>query len=200
MRVKIRDARYEGTFPFTLPGLPQFAVAGRSNVGKSSLINTLIGRKSLVRTSKVPGKTRAINFFRVDMVDLPSICLVDLPGYGYTKSPKGMSKSWNELASQYLSHNEDLKLVILLVDIRRDLKDEEFMLIDLIGRTKAKVLLVATKTDKLGYQQQRKRSSEISRQSGMEPVITSAHTGTGMDILWQHILDSLPDKSHERSE
>lgn len=192
MRVKIRDARYIGTFPFKTPGLPQFAFAGRSNVGKSSLINTLIGRKSLVRTSKVPGKTRSINFFQIDMVELPSICLVDLPGYGYAKVQKGMSTSWNELAAQYLSHNKDLRLVLLLVDIRRDLKDEEFLLIDLIGRTKAKLLLVATKVDKLGYELLRRRSSEISRQSGMDPVITSAHTGSGMDIIWQHILDTLP--------
>ena len=122
MRVKIRDASVTGDLPFHAPGLPQFAFAGRSNVGKSSLINTLLDRKSLVRTSKVPGKTRAVNFFQVDMVDLPSICLVDLPGYGYAKAPKGMSKSWNELASQYLSHNEDLKLVMLLVDITEGLE------------------------------------------------------------------------------
>jgi GTP-binding protein len=189
--VKIRDARYVGTFPFQIPGLPQFAFAGRSNVGKSSLINTLIGRRSLVRTSKVPGKTRAINFFRVDMVDLPSICLVDLPGYGYAKAHKSLSTSWSELAAQYLLGSKDLSLVMLLIDIRRDLKEEEFLLIDFIGKMKVKVLLVATKMDKLTYEQQKKRSSDISRQSGMDPVITSAHTGSGMDILWQHILETL---------
>jgi GTP-binding protein len=193
MKVKIRDARFAAPFPVKLPGLPQVAFAGRSNVGKSSLINTLLNRKSLVKTSKIPGKTQMINFFRVDMVDYPSIYLVDLPGYGYAKAPKEVSRSWNDLISRYLTKNKDLRLVMLLVDIRRDLKDEEFMLMELIAGTRAQVLLVATKTDKLGFEQQRKRTSEIIRQTGRGPVITSANTGLGMDILWENILSSIQD-------
>jgi len=192
MKVKIHDALFAGPFPHQKPGLPQFAFAGRSNVGKSSLINRLVSRKSLVKTSKLPGKTQAINFFRVDMVGHPSVYLVDLPGYGYAKAPKEVSSTWNSLVARYISGNNDLKLVMLLVDMRRDLKDEEFLLIDLIRKTSATVLLVGTKVDKLGYEEQQRRSCELLGQSGMELVITSAQTGIGMDVIWKHILDTLP--------
>jgi len=191
MNVKIRDASFDGVFPYHKAGLSQFAFAGRSNVGKSSLINRLVNRKSLVRTSKVPGKTRAVNFFRVDLVDLPSIYLVDMPGYGYSKVPKSMSYEWIDLITKYLSGNQELKLVLLLVDIRRDLESEEHMIIDLMGKTSSKVLMVATKTDKLPYSQRLKRISELSGQSGFSPVITSSHTGDGMGELWTHILESI---------
>lgn len=191
MKVKIRDAVFSSVFPHHAPGLPQFAFAGRSNVGKSSLINRLVGRKSLVRTSKVPGKTRAVNLFRVDLVDLPPVYLADLPGYGYAKVSKSMSSQWGDLIARYLTDNRDLKIVMLLVDIRRDLQDEERMLMDLMERSKTKVVLVATKTDKLPYAQRMKRVSELSRQTSLEPVITSAATGDGMDELWSRITGCL---------
>jgi GTP-binding protein len=194
MKVKIRDAQFAAPFPVKLPSLPQFAFAGRSNVGKSSLINTLVNRKSLVKTSKVPGKTQMINFFRVDMVERPSIYLVDLPGYGYAKAPKDISRSWNDLIARYLVNNPDLRMVMLLVDIRRDLKDEEFMLIDLMSRTQAKLLLVATKTDKLNFEQKKKRAAELQQQAGRAPIITSSQTASGMDILWENIINSIRDK------
>lgn len=191
MKVKIRDAAFAGVFPHHSAGLPQFAIAGRSNVGKSSLINKLLNRKSLVRTSKVPGKTRAVNLFKVDLVDHPSLYLVDLPGYGYAKVSRTTSHEWSELVARYFSDNHELRLVMLLVDIRRDLQDEERLLVDLINKTKAKVVLVATKTDKLGYAQMLKRASELSRQCGLTPVITSSATGDGMEELWALIISSL---------
>jgi GTP-binding protein len=191
MKVKIRDASFAGVFPHHTAGLPQFAFAGRSNVGKSSLINKLLNRKALVRISKVPGKTRAVNLFRVDLVDLPSIYLVDLPGYGYAKVSKTISHEWGSLISQYLSNNNELRLVMLLVDIRRDLEDEERLLIELIAESSAKVVLVATKTDKLNYSTRLKRSSELSNQCGLPLVMTSADTGDGMDELWTQIVSSL---------
>lgn len=191
MKVKVRDASFAGVFPHHSAGLPQFAFAGRSNVGKSSLINKLLNRKALVRISKVPGKTRAVNFFKIDLVDLPSIYLVDLPGYGYAKVSRTISHEWGDLISKYLSNNHELKLVMLLVDIRRDLEDEERMLIELMAGSKAKVVLVATKTDKLNYGQRLKRASELSRQCGLSPLITSAAKGDGMDELWTQIITSI---------
>ncbi|HVN71634.1 MAG TPA: ribosome biogenesis GTP-binding protein YihA/YsxC [Desulfomonilia bacterium] len=191
MKVKIRNAVFAGVFPHHTAGLPQFAFAGRSNVGKSSLINKLLNRKSLVRMSKVPGKTRAVNLFRVDLVDHPSIYLVDLPGYGYAKAPKSMSNDWGDVITKYLSDNQELKLVLLLVDIRRNLESQERMIIDLMGKTPSKLVLVATKTDKLPYSRRLKRSSELSGQCGLSAVVTSAHTGDGMDELWTHIIGSL---------
>lgn len=193
MKVKVRDAVFAGVHPHNTTGLPQFAFAGRSNTGKSSLINRLVGRKSLVRTSKVPGKTRAVNLFRVDLVDLPSIYLVDLPGYGYAKAPKHVSAGWQDLIMQYLRGNPGLRLVMLLVDIRRDMGEEERTLIDLMAGSGARVVLVATKADKLGFGQRMKRSSEISRQCGLAPVITSAATGDGMDDLWSIITSALAE-------
>ena len=191
MKVKVRDASFAGVFPHHSAGLPQFAFAGRSNVGKSSLINKLLNRKALVRISKVPGKTRAVNFFKIDLVDLPSIYLVDLPGYGYAKVSRTISHEWGDLISKYLSNNHELKLVMLLVDIRRDLEDEERMLIELMAKSPAKVVLVATKTDKLNYGQRLKRASELSKQCGLSPVITSAAKGEGMDELWTQIITSI---------
>jgi GTP-binding protein len=191
MKVKVRDASFAGVFPHHSPGLPQFAFAGRSNVGKSSLINKLLNRKALVRISKVPGKTRAVNFFKIDLVDLPSIYLVDLPGYGYAKVSKSTSHEWGGLISKYLSNNQELRLVMLLVDIRRNLEDEERMLIELMAGSPAKVVLVATKTDKLNYGQRLERASELKKQCGLSPIITSAAKGEGMDELWTQIVTSI---------
>lgn len=188
MKVKVRNAQFAGVFPYSASGLPQVAFAGRSNVGKSSLINRLVGRKALVRTSKVPGKTRAVNLFRVDLVDLPSLYLVDLPGYGYAKAPKNVGRSWQGLMGRYLSGNPDLRLVMLLVDIRRDLGEQERSLMDLMAGSRARVVLAATKTDKVGFGERMKRSSALSVQSGMRPVLTSAATGDGMDELWDIVV------------
>jgi GTP-binding protein len=191
MRVKVRNAAFAGVFPHQGKGLPQVAFAGRSNVGKSSLINALAGRKSLVRTSKVPGKTRAVNLFRLDLVDLPPLFFVDLPGYGYARVSKSVSAGWSELISSYLTGNSDLRIVMLLVDIRRDLGEEERMIMDLLSATPARVVLVATKTDKLSYSRRLVNASRLARQAGSAPVITSAATGDGMDELWGKILEAL---------
>ena len=193
MKVKVRDASFAGVFPHHAPGLPQFAFAGRSNVGKSSLINKLLNRKSLVRISKVPGKTRAVNFFRVDLVDHPPLYMVDLPGYGYAKVSKSISQEWAGLISRYFSDNTELKIVMLLVDIRRDLQEEERMLMDLMKKSTAKVVLVATKADKLSSNQRKARIAELVAQSGLPPLITSASTGEGMGDLWAEITGSLHD-------
>ncbi|MBN2298415.1 MAG: YihA family ribosome biogenesis GTP-binding protein, partial [Deltaproteobacteria bacterium] len=190
--VKIKDARYAGTMYDQLPGLPQIAFAGRSNVGKSSLINAVLGRKALVRTSKQPGKTRNINFFQVDLAELPSIHMVDLPGYGYAKVCAEMKNSWGGLASRYFHKNANLKLIVLLVDIRRDLKDEEFMVLDLAKSSGCQAMLVATKADKVSRNKQHQRIAEITRQYGSKPILSSVLNREGIDSIWQAILEHIP--------
>jgi ribosome biogenesis GTP-binding protein YsxC/EngB len=185
---KIKDAQYAGTVYNELERLPQVAFAGRSNVGKSSLINALLNRKALVKTSKQPGKTKNINFFRVDMVDLPSIYMVDLPGYGYARVPLGMKTAWDELASRYFQGNRDLKLLLVLVDIRREMESEEFLIFDLARNAGITVLVVATKSDKLSYSARLKRAKEIRDASGIEPVQASAHSKLGLEEIWGRIV------------
>ena len=191
MIIKIKDARYAGSVYEKLPDLPEIAFAGRSNVGKSSLINLLLNRKSLVRTSKQPGKTRNVNYFAVDLVDLPSIHMVDLPGYGYAKVSLDMKDSWGRLAENYFHENKNLQLIILLVDIRRDLKDEEFMVFDLAKNSGCEILLVATKADKLGRNKQQKRMTEIKKLCGIKPVLSSVLSREGIDTIWQSIVEHL---------
>ncbi|HNY64338.1 MAG TPA: ribosome biogenesis GTP-binding protein YihA/YsxC [Deltaproteobacteria bacterium] len=188
MMPKIRDAQYAGTVYDKLPGLPQIAFAGRSNVGKSSLINALLNRKSLVKTSKQPGKTRNINFFRVDLVEAPSIYMVDLPGYGYARVPQGMKTAWDELASRYFEGNRDLKLLLILNDVRRNLESEEFLILDLARKAAITPVLIVTKADKLPYSARVKRIREIREASGMDPILASAHSRLGLDEIWERIL------------
>lgn len=185
---KIRDAQYAGTVYNTLPSLPQVAFAGRSNVGKSSLINALVNRKALVKTSKQPGKTRNINYFKVDLVDLPSLYLVDLPGYGYARVPLGMKTAWDELASRYFEGNRDLKLLMVLVDIRRDLESEEFLILDLARNAGITAVAVATKADKLTFSARGRRLREIRGAAGIEPVQASAHSKLGLEEIWDRIV------------
>lgn len=188
MTVKLRDARYAGTIYNELPPLPQVAFAGRSNVGKSSLINALLNRKSLVKTSKVPGKTRNVNFFQVDLVDLPSIYMVDLPGYGYAKVPLDMKGEWGRLADRYFDGNRDLKLLMILIDIRRDIGEEESMIVDLARRALITPLFIATKADKLAFSARSGRIREIRAQSGHELIPASAHSKLGMEDIWERII------------
>ncbi len=188
MNVKIRNAEYVGSVYEDLPELPEVAFAGRSNVGKSSLINALLNRRSLVRTSKQPGKTRNVNYFQIDMVDLPSIYMVDLPGYGYAKVPQGMKDEWGKLAARYFHNNKNLKLLLVLVDIRRDVREEEFMALDLVKETEAKALVIATKADKLKRSQYQKNIARIKKQCGITPLLCSSLDKAGLEQIWDEIV------------
>jgi GTP-binding protein len=192
MMVKIRDARFAGSIYEKKERLPEVAVAGRSNVGKSSLINALLNRKSLVKTSKLPGKTRNINYFRVDLVDRPSLYLVDMPGYGYAKVPRGMVGVWERLAKRYFLANADLRLLLLLIDIRRDMRDEEWIALDLIKHTPAKAIVIATKTDKISPSERQRKANELHAACGNLPIISSSSKKWGMDQIWQAIIEALP--------
>jgi len=189
--LKIRDARYAGTIQSDLEALPEIAVAGRSNVGKSSLINALVNRKALVQTSKQPGKTRNINYFRVDLVDAPPFYLVDLPGYGYAKVSHAMQDEWRKLTRRYFADNRGLKLILLLVDIRRDIREEERMILDLARANQARAALVATKTDKVGASERVRCLKTLEAAAGLKPLASSAEKRWGLEELWQVIQDGI---------
>ena len=125
--------------------LPEFAFAGRSNVGKSSLINTLVSRRKLVQTSSTPGKTRLINFFRVN----DALMFVDLPGYGYARVSEEERRKWRPMIEQYLAKRERLKAVVVILDIRRTPSEEDVQLLDWLARHEIASVLVVTKADKL---------------------------------------------------
>jgi GTP-binding protein len=167
--------------------LPEIAFLGRSNVGKSSLINALTGQKGLAFTSNTPGRTQTINFYRVD----GAFYLVDLPGYGYARVPPGHQLEWKKLIEQYLEKRETLKLSCLILDPRRGWMDKDLDLkrwLEFHGR---QYLVVATKTDKLNQSEQEHGLRAI-RQEGVEPLSFSALTGRGVREIWQAIAKTVP--------
>jgi len=160
--------------------LPQIAVAGHSNVGKSSLMNALFGRNGLVKTSKSPGCTRLLNLFDVD----DQLLVVDLPGYGYARAPKKEQKRWISMIESYLV-NADLKLVLLLLDIRHGPKDSDLQLIEWLNEGGIRWLPVATKADKLSGNKRSIRLNEMTQAMGgmLKPMPTSSFKGMGIDKL-----------------
>jgi len=169
------------------PDKPEVAFAGRSNVGKSSLINALVNRKNLAKTSSKPGRTQSINFFRVD--DL--MYMVDLPGYGFAKVPLNVKKSWQHMVETYLGKRPNLKAVVTILDIRRDLTPGDTQLLDWLRHYNIPSILVLTKADKVSRQETIRRARIIGGQVGemltQAPTIFSSRTRQGRDELWERI-------------
>ena len=166
--------------------LPEIAFAGRSNVGKSSLINTLIQRKDMVKTSSKPGCTQLINFFLIN----ETLSFVDLPGYGYAKVSKKIRAQWQPMVDQYLFERKNLLGLILLIDIRRDPKEEEFDLVDWLEAHKMPYLVILTKADKLSKTKQNKRLISICSQLQRDEngvVLFSTKTKQGRDTILYEI-------------
>ena len=173
---------------------PQVALSGRSNVGKSSLINTLLGRKSLARVSSAPGKTITINFYNVDK----KLYLVDLPGYGYAKRSMDSKRSWSSLTEDYFVKNpssDALKLVVQLIDIRTGPTDDDIMMINMMIDNDIDFVVVATKTDKLSKTALQNRIDELEKEyfegTDIEILPFSSVSRAGKDELWKKIIDAI---------
>ena len=169
---------------FPSDGLIEVAVVGRSNVGKSSLLNRLTGVKKLAFVSKTPGRTQLINFFRVDS----DMYLADLPGYGFAKVPERVRKNWERLISSYLFDRAELKLALLLVDMRRDPMASDLQVRDLLTDAGVPIVVVATKADKLSGNKRAQQMSKLAKAFGTGPagalLSFSAVTNEGRKELW----------------
>lgn len=162
--------------------VPQAALAGRSNVGKSSLLNRLAGRKQLAKTSSTPGKTRSLNFYRVEP---PGFYLVDLPGYGYARCSKKEREHWAKMTEAYLRDNPSLRLVVLLLDSRLTPQALDVELASYVRHLGLPVLPVLTKADKTKQKDQAQRRQEWrGLLPGSDPLLVSSQTGVGFNRLW----------------
>jgi GTP-binding protein len=177
------------------PALAEIAFAGRSNVGKSSLLNTLVERKSLVRTSSTPGCTRQINMFGVTLKSGHSLYLVDLPGYGYARVAKSERKSWGPMLEGYLRTRPTLRAVVVIVDVRRGVEEDDAQLLEFLRTARGREepltgILVATKLDKLPRSKQKPALDALRRAAGggLGVLGFSSESGDGRELLWERIL------------
>jgi len=170
---------------FPQKGLVELAFAGRSNVGKSSLINTLLGKHNLVRTSKTPGLTRKLNFFLID----EKYIFVDLPGYGFAKVPLAIKRKWGPMVENYLKNRKELAGVVLTVDARHALMGSDELMLDFLQSFRVPIIIVATKSDKLSRTKLSPIRQQLQAQVGERTpvIICSSHDGTGKKELWKEI-------------
>ena len=180
---------------YPLPDFPEIAFAGRSNVGKSSLINVVVNRRRLVKTSRTPGRTQLINFFLINGL----LSFVDLPGYGYAKVPAAVKKKWGPMIETYLSSRKSLKGVILIMDIRRSPGEEDLNFIDWLAGEGLTCLMVLTKTDKLSKTRQNKQRTMIAGavdRNREDLLLFSAKTNKGKTDIWQAIEEIALEDTH----
>ena len=173
---------------YPLPDKMEVAFAGRSNVGKSSLLNVLVNRKNLARTSSTPGRTQALNFFLVD----DRFYFVDLPGYGYARVSLAVKESWRSMVEIYLKSRPNLKAVVVIIDVRRELGEEDAALIEWLERRGKDVILVFTKADKMTRKEREERvrrlGREFSGKASSRPILFSAKTREGREEIWSRLL------------
>ncbi|HKI50969.1 MAG TPA: ribosome biogenesis GTP-binding protein YihA/YsxC [Geothermobacteraceae bacterium] len=190
----VKSATRPGNYPEDR--LPEIAFAGRSNVGKSSLVNTLVGRKKLVRTSSTPGRTQLLNFFAIN----GQFTLVDLPGYGFAKVPLAIKKEWGPMVRTYLQVRDNLRALVILFDIRRVPREEDIQLLDWLEEFGVPTIPVVTKADKVSRNQRRKHLQAIAAATGL-PLdafsVFSALSKEGRDEIWERIEDALATDSHD---
>lgn len=166
---------------------PEIAFAGKSNVGKSTLINAMLGRRALARTSSQPGKTRTINFYNVEDI----LYFVDLPGYGYAKAPKSEIEQWGKMIDEYLNKRESLMGIVLLIDIRHDPGENDKMMYNWLKHYGYDIIIAATKMDKIKRSQIQKQVSNIKKALNINPedklIPFSGETKSGVEELWNAI-------------
>ncbi len=177
---------------FPAPGAPEIAFLGRSNVGKSSVINSLAGAK-MARTSNTPGRTRSINFYEVRRAGQPKpeLLFADLPGYGYAKVSREISEDWARFVDPYLHQRSTLALCLVLVDSNIPPQESDGQLLEFLAAKERPHLIVATKSDRLSGNQLRQAMQRLGEAYGGVPMVAfSAKTGAGKDELWQRIRSS----------
>jgi GTP-binding protein len=188
MIIKSAEFVTSATKPSQYPteGSPEIAFAGRSNVGKSSLINVLVNRKRLVKTSSTPGRTQLVNFFDIN----DYLTFVDLPGYGYAKVPTSVRKKWGPMIETYLSGRNTLKGVVVILDIRRTPREEEHNLIAWLEHYAIASILVLTKADKLSKTKLAKQHAVVARSLALDSrdlILFSAKSRKGRKEVWKAI-------------
>lgn len=178
-------------------GRVEIAFAGKSNVGKSTLINAILGRKALARTSSNPGKTRTINFYDVN----GRMYVVDLPGYGYAKAPKTEIAKWGQMIEDYLGKREELQAIILLIDVRHEPGKNDVMMYEWLKHYGYDIIVVATKIDKLNRSQVPKHVAAVRKGLGLSGndvlIPFSGEKKIGVDELWAEIERFLPEEVEE---
>jgi GTP-binding protein len=195
----MRSVGAQGQLP--PPSLAEIAFAGRSNVGKSSLLNAVLGRHNLVRTGSTPGTTRQLNLFRARAADGLELVMVDLPGYGFAKRAKQEKARWGPLIEGYLSKRVALRAVVLILDVRRGAEAPDRDLVDFVRSAGPKVqrkepgiIVVATKLDKLSLARQKPAIREVGRTLGCRVIGFSAATGEGTEELWRALRQAVVPK------
>lgn len=178
-------------------GIPEIALAGRSNVGKSSIINTLLNRRNFARTSQTPGKTRTINFYLINN----EFYFVDLPGYGYAKIAKSEKEKWGGIMERYLESRQELCSIFLLVDIRHEPTADDKLMYEWIKHFGYNCVVIATKADKISRGQYQKHISIIRKKLQMESsekvIPVSSLKKTGVEELWEEIVKQYNQHGYE---
>mgnify|MGYP006277942221 CR=1 FL=1 len=191
----VLDARFLAAAPrqsaLPPPAFAEVAFAGRSNVGKSSLINALLERRRLVRTSSTPGCTRGLSLFRARLRPADgseaTLDLVDLPGYGFARRSKAERRSWGPMVEGFLNERVGLRAVVVIVDVRRGPEDDDRQLLEYLAHLGLEVIVVATKLDKLSASKRKPALRRLAPALGQRPVGFSATSGEGRDVLWRRI-------------